>query len=99
MISSTIFAATLFPLGLYGVSQPQHLAGIRHAGFSVVVPAVAPSERAAFGRAASMEDLKLLAPPPESHPAFPYFFPLLPSLISFPLAAFYLADEPDVTGM
>jgi len=90
---------SLLPLGLYAVADPAALAPIHHAGFNAIVPAAPDAEALhRLADACAMEGLALLMPPPftqtlSGHPTAEH------AAVEGPVLAWYLADEPDVTGM
>ena len=85
--------AAFFPIGIFGVNDPAALAGLRREGFNAVQTyEQAPASLNALAKAAKKAGMKLLAYPQG----------LMASSVpvrGFPLAAWYLVDEPDVQKM
>ncbi len=87
---------TFFPVGIYGVNSPDSIAIIKNAGFNTIQTySTNPDQIAALARACRKNNLKLVAAP----------YQVMRSNYSsearkrWPVLAWYLHDEPEVTGM
>jgi len=82
-----------FPIGLFNTGNPKDLRSIKKAGFNAVQTySRDPAQLKALAKAADKAGVKLLAHPQElSASTVP--------VRGWPMAAWYLVDEPDVNGM
>jgi len=85
----------IFPLGIYGVTEPEEVAVVKAAGFNTVQTYSGnPEVIAALAKACRQQNMKLLAYPDKIVPS-KYFL----ESSDWPILAWYLFDEPDVVGL
>lgn len=77
-----------FPIGLFNVADPSHLTRIREAGFDHVFPIGTQAQQEAVALEAGRQGLRVVASPSPALDAS--------RVKRWPLAAWYLQDEPDV---
>lgn len=77
-----------FPIGLFNVEDPAALIRVRDAGFDHVFPVGTPAQQTAVSLEAARQGLKVVASPAVTRDAA--------EVRRWPVAAWYLQDEPDV---
>lgn len=80
-----------FPIGLFNVSDPSALARVREAGFDHVFPTGTPAQEQSVALEAGRRGMRVVASPSVA---------LGPDRVKrWPVAAWYLLDEPDVNNV